>query len=112
MSWALAAIVAGGSRYGCVGAVYPPRRLGIEPLALTDEMLERIEELAGGGSGGGALALLSSLPVDQRIAVQGRVLEERDYADLARTLECSQSVVRQRVSRGLRSLRGRLEQMR
>ena len=88
------------------------RRLGIEPLALTDEMLERIEELAGDGSGAGALALLSSLPVDQRIAVQGRVLEERDYADLARTLECSQSVVRQRVSRGLRSLRGRLEQMR
>jgi RNA polymerase sigma-70 factor (ECF subfamily) len=41
--------------------------------------------------------------------VQGRVLEERDYQELARTLDCSESVVRQRVSRGLRSLRERLE---
>jgi len=41
--------------------------------------------------------------------VQGRVLEERDYHELARTLDCSESVVRQRVSRGLRSLRERLE---
>jgi RNA polymerase sigma factor (sigma-70 family) len=86
------------------------RRLGLEPLALTDEMLERIEELAGHG-GPEALELLAALPEDQRRAVQGRVLEERDYRELAQTLECSESVVRQRVSRGLRSLRARLEQM-
>jgi RNA polymerase sigma factor (sigma-70 family) len=86
------------------------RRLGIEPLALTDETLERIESL---GSRGGqeALELLADLPDDQRRAVQGRVLEERDYHELARTLDCSESVVRQRVSRGLRSLRERLEQI-
>lgn len=84
------------------------RRLGLEPLALSDEMLERIESL---GSHGGreALELLAALPADQRRAVQGRVLEERDYHELARTLDCSESVVRQRVSRGLRSLRERLE---
>jgi RNA polymerase sigma-70 factor (ECF subfamily) len=86
------------------------RRLGIEPIALSDEMLERIERL---GSGGGqeALELLAALPDDQRRAVHGRVLEERDYHELARTLDCSESVVRQRVSRGLRSLRERLEQI-
>ena len=81
------------------------RRLGIEPLALSDEMLERIETLGGQE----ALELLAALPDDQRQAVQGRVLEERDYHELARTLDCSESVVRQRVSRGLRSLRERLE---
>ena len=86
------------------------RRLRIEPLALSDEALERIEAL---GSRGGqeALELLASLPADQRRAVQGRVLEERDYHELARALDCSESVVRQRVSRALRSLRERLEQI-
>jgi RNA polymerase sigma-70 factor (ECF subfamily) len=86
------------------------RRLGIEPLALSDEMLERIESL---GSPGGpeALELLAALPDDQRRAVQGRVLEERDYHELAGALDCSESVMRQRVSRGLKSLRARLEQI-
>jgi RNA polymerase sigma factor (sigma-70 family) len=78
------------------------RRLGLEPLALRDELLERIDEL---GQGEQALRLLADLPDDQRLAVQGRVVEERDYPELARTLQCSESVVRQRVSRGLRALR-------
>src|SRR6185437_12754654 len=58
-----------------------------------------------------ALELMAELPDDQRRAVQGRVIEERDYPELARNLACSESVVRQRVSRGLRSLRERLEQI-
>jgi RNA polymerase sigma factor (sigma-70 family) len=85
------------------------RRLGLEPVVLTDEALERIDELGRRGPGG-ALRLLEDLPQDQRMAVEGRVLEERDYEELAQRLSCSQSVVRQRVSRGLRSLRKRLEQ--
>jgi DNA-directed RNA polymerase specialized sigma24 family protein len=87
------------------------RRLGLEPLALTDELLDRIEELGGGG-GPSALQLLERLPRDQRDAVRGRVLEERDYPALAEALSCSESVVRQRVSRGLRTLRRRLERTR
>jgi RNA polymerase sigma-70 factor (ECF subfamily) len=87
------------------------RRLRLEPLALTDELLERIEEL-GGGAGPTALQLLEQLPGDQRDAVRGRVVEERDYAELAAALSCSESVVRQRVSRGLRALRMRLEKTR
>ncbi len=83
------------------------RRLRMEPLALTDDALERIEELGAGDSG--ALELLSGLPADQRRAIEGRVLEQRGYADLAAELACSPSVVRQRVSRGLRSLRERME---
>ena len=85
------------------------RRLGMEPIALSDESLERIEQL---GTSGVALELLAGLPDDQRDAIRGRVVEERDYADLARSLQCSESVVRQRVSRGLRALRSRMEQAR
>ncbi len=86
------------------------RRIGMEPLALSDEMIERIESIdLDGGAGAGVLTLLGELPEDQRAAVQGRVVEERDYAELARKLACSESVVRQRVSRGLKTLRARLE---
>jgi RNA polymerase sigma factor (sigma-70 family) len=87
------------------------RRLGLEPLVLSDGALERIDEL-GSRASSDALRLLEDLPDDQRTAVRGRVLEERDYEDLARSLSCSEGVVRQRVSRGLRSLRERLEQTR
>ena len=85
------------------------RRLGLEPLSVTDDMIERIERL-GSERPVTAVQLLADLPDDQRLAVTGRVLEERDYADLAGAMSCSESVVRQRVSRGLRVLRKRLEQ--
>jgi RNA polymerase sigma factor (sigma-70 family) len=81
------------------------RRLGIEPLTLDDEAIARINELDGSP----AAAALDELPVDQRTAVVGRVLEEQSYPELAGRLRCSESVVRQRVSRGLRALRNRLE---
>lgn len=87
------------------------RRLGLEPLVVTDEELERIEQL-GAERAVTAVQLLAELPEDQRLAVTGRVLEERDYSELAATMSCSESVVRQRVSRGLRMLRKRLEQKR
>lgn len=83
------------------------RALAMEPLVLTDADLERVEQLDGV-----ALALLDGLPADQRAAVRGRVLEERPYDELAAELACSESVVRQRVSRGLRRLRTRLEEPR
>jgi RNA polymerase sigma factor (sigma-70 family) len=83
------------------------RRLGMEPLYLTDESIERIAQLDA--SPGPVLTLLAALPDEQRVAVQGRVVEEREYAELAQSLSCSESVVRQRVSRGLRTLRSRLE---
>jgi RNA polymerase sigma factor (sigma-70 family) len=81
-------------------------RLGMEPILLSDEDLLRIDELAASVD---SLGLLEELPGDQRRAVLGRVVEERDYAELAAELECSEMVVRKRVSRGLRTLRSRLE---
>ncbi len=80
------------------------RRLHMEPIALSDEDIEQINRL-GALPELDSLALLESLPPDQRAAVRGRVIEARDYEDLAREFECSELVVRQRVSRGLRVLR-------
>jgi RNA polymerase sigma-70 factor (ECF subfamily) len=79
------------------------RRLQMEQLALEDPELARIEELAE--SEGQVLDALNALPPDQRMAVEGRVVQERDYAELAQRLRCSESVVRKRVSRGLRTMR-------
>lgn len=87
------------------------RRLQVAPLTLTDDALDRVEEIAS-HQDGDALALLDQLPLDQRLAVKGRVLDELDYRELAASLCCSQSVVRQRVSRGLKTLRERLEEAR
>jgi RNA polymerase sigma factor (sigma-70 family) len=86
------------------------RRLGLEPVQLADADLERVEELAC--DTGELTRLLSRLPEDQRAALVGRVLDERSYEQLAERLQCSQMVVRQRVSRGLRTLRARLEHTR
>ena len=84
------------------------RRLGVEPLALTDADLERVEEMVGATGEGSAL--LEALPADQRAALVGRVLDERTYAELSERLECSEMVLRQRVSRGLRTLRSQMEE--
>jgi RNA polymerase sigma factor (sigma-70 family) len=86
------------------------RRLGMAPLDLTDAALERVEALAAMDSTAAALGeALASLPADQRSAVNARVLEEREYAEIALQARTSESVVRKRVSRGLAGLRSRLE---
>jgi RNA polymerase sigma factor (sigma-70 family) len=86
------------------------RRLALEPLAIDDEDLRRIEELIGATDVDAALAEL--LPAGQLEALRARVLEERDYAQIARELRCSQAVVRKRVSRALQTLRGAMEALR
>jgi RNA polymerase sigma-70 factor (ECF subfamily) len=54
-------------------------------------------------------AALDALPRDQRHAVELRVLGELSYSRIAAMLGCSPIAVRIRVSRGLASLRARLE---
>jgi RNA polymerase sigma-70 factor (ECF subfamily) len=84
------------------------RRLGmLELLVLTDGELERVDELASMDTS--VLELLADLPVAQRDALEARVLDELSYRDVAQRLECSELVARQRVSRGLSTLRARLE---
>jgi len=84
------------------------RRLMTAPLVLTDEAAEQLERLAARAEGDRALALLNHLPDDQRRAIVGHIIEDRDYEDIATELQCSSSVVRKRVSRGLAALRRQL----
>lgn len=82
------------------------RRLGMQPIALDDEQLERIQERGEYDLG----AALRELPLEQREAVLRRVLADDDYTDLAERIGCSEQVVRQRVSRGLSRLRKSLKE--
>jgi RNA polymerase sigma factor (sigma-70 family) len=87
------------------------RRLGAEPTPLTDADLLAVEERAAAGSDA-LQAALADLPEPTRRALLARVVEEREYPDIAEELECSEHVVRQRVSRGLARLRAGLEKAR
>jgi RNA polymerase sigma factor (sigma-70 family) len=83
--------------------------LGMAAVELTDHDLERAEELLDAQRLAIDLdALLQELPEEQREALQARIVEERDYRELAAEWSCSEAVVRQRVSRGLTALRRRL----
>ncbi|HYB24621.1 MAG TPA: RNA polymerase sigma factor [Solirubrobacteraceae bacterium] len=77
-------------------------RLGLPALVLDDHACEVIERLSCD------VRVLEALPAEQRDAVRARVIEERSYSEIASELECSEALVRQRVSRGLRTLRVRL----
>jgi RNA polymerase sigma-70 factor, ECF subfamily len=82
------------------------RRLAFEPEMLDDDDLARVDELAARDQP--LLELVEQLPAPQRDAVVSRVLGERDYGEIARQLNCSELVARQRVSRGLARLRDQL----
>jgi RNA polymerase sigma factor (sigma-70 family) len=87
------------------------RKLGLEPLELDDGGLARIDAMIDESREPlPLLELMNRLPADQREALRLRVLDERDYPDIARELECSEAVVRQRVSRATRSLRAMREE--
>lgn len=82
------------------------RKLGLERLQLDDGGLERIETLVDEARTANPLTeLMERLPADQREALRLRVLDERDYGEIARELRCSEAVIRQRVSRATKSLR-------
>jgi RNA polymerase sigma factor (sigma-70 family) len=83
------------------------RRLKLEPVLLTDADLELVDELVGVDER--LQALIHELPPEQRNALVARVIDERPYNEIAAELQCSESVVRQRVSRALRTLRSDLE---
>lgn len=84
-------------------------RLQMQPLTITDVGAEMIEALTGAADAVQAIALDDTLPADQAQAIRAHMIDERPYAELAAELGCSAQVVRQRVSRGLRSLRRKVE---
>ena len=85
------------------------RRLGMERVEPTDAELRWIESLAGDVE---VAAFVDELPEDQRRAVTARVVDEREYEEIAAELQISTAGVRKRVSRGLAVLRGRVRESR
>jgi RNA polymerase sigma factor (sigma-70 family) len=83
------------------------RRLALERIAVDELDIERINATAGATDV--ALELARQLPPDQFEALRARVLDERDYAEIARAQNCSEAAVRMRVSRALKTLRNRME---
>jgi RNA polymerase sigma-70 factor (ECF subfamily) len=80
------------------------RRLSLEPLVLTDDNLAEIDDVSARTDV--AVELARALPADQFAALKAHILDERSYAEIATDLETSEAVIRKRVSRGLKFLRG------
>ncbi len=79
------------------------RKLGLSRLEFTDEAIEEVERLLDSPEER-YLDGMAKLTQIERDAVRARILEERDYADIAARSGSSQAAIRQRVSRGLAKL--------
>jgi RNA polymerase sigma factor (sigma-70 family) len=91
-------------RHGAVVA-RARRKLGMAKLTYEDDELLRAEERADVASIAGSLSLLvDDLPASERAAVLARVVQERDYREIADAMGTTPAAIRQRVSRGLTRL--------
>jgi RNA polymerase sigma factor (sigma-70 family) len=81
------------------------QQLGMQALAVGQATIDAVERAVLESEGAVVEAWLGDLPAEQRDAIRRRVLADASYAEIATELECSEAVVRQRVSRGLASLR-------
>lgn len=84
-------------------------RIGMAALSCDEHLAHSIEQTIDAIDEETAERLLAGLSPAQRVAVRGHVLEERPYGELARELDCSEAVVRQRVHRGLSVIRENVE---
>ena len=80
------------------------RRLGVQPIAMEDADLEAVEELVDFSEDRMLRFVVEDLPPGERDAVLARIVEEREYEDIARAMDCSPDAARKRVSRGLAKL--------
>ncbi len=80
-------------------------RIGLRELAVSPATLRAVEQAVLESSEAVIQAWLAELPREQRDAVRRRVLDEVSYTEIAGEMECSEAVVRKRVSRGLAALR-------
>lgn len=82
------------------------RKIWMRRIDLDDQALQALESaLSYAEAGSLALRYLDDLPTEQAAAVRARVIEDRDYAAIARASGTTQANVRQRVARGLARLR-------
>jgi RNA polymerase sigma factor (sigma-70 family) len=81
-------------------------QLAMRHLQLEQSDLDEISALAAAlPPATPALDLLERLPEPQREAIRARMLDELEYPEIASGLRCSEAVARQRVGRGMRTLR-------
>jgi RNA polymerase sigma factor (sigma-70 family) len=87
------------------------RKLGMSTVpAEGDHADDVVTRIASQQTDGPASAGLLNLPPKQQQAINGRVLRDLDYQDLARELDTTATTARALVSRGLRRLRVNLGQ--
>jgi RNA polymerase sigma-70 factor (ECF subfamily) len=87
------------------------RKLGMQPIELDDGALAELEERLDLQAEEARVAeALAVLPDDQRAAILARVVDERDYEEIAADVATSPSVIRKRVSRGLATMRSQLDE--
>ncbi|MDX6678512.1 MAG: hypothetical protein QOE31_2564 [Solirubrobacteraceae bacterium] len=80
-------------------------RLGLERPTLTTADLEYLHHQAGLDALRARLSqALEIVRPDQAAAIRARVLEERDYNDIAADFQTTPDVIRARVSRGLKTM--------
>lgn len=79
------------------------QRLRTEAVVLTQDDRDSYSDLLEGSRHG--LDALADLPPLQQRAVRARVVEQREYAEIAEALDLTQEAARQHVSRGLSRLR-------
>lgn len=78
-------------------------KLEMSPVGYTDDAHEEVAQQID-ASTAGYLERLKSLTALEREAVLARVVEERDYHEIAAEFEVAPTTIRARVSRGLRQL--------
>lgn len=84
------------------------RRLGLDVPGFTDEDWEQAEARID-ASLPSIVDGLEDLPRAERRAVIARILDERDYSEIAASEQATEAAIRQRVKRGLGRLRKRAE---
>ncbi len=81
------------------------RRLGMEPVVLESEDLERVEQMVDLAPMQAALReAVSELPEKQASALRLRIADGLPYTEVAQRLGCTEAAARVRVCRGLASL--------
>jgi RNA polymerase sigma factor (sigma-70 family) len=89
------------------------QRLRFEPVEVSKADAEQIEELATLAAMRSAVEdALGSLKPEYRDAVRARVLDQREYGEIALSVGTTEDVIRARVSRGLKKLKKELERVR
>lgn len=88
------------------------QRVGVDPVEVLDHEVERIEDLAGVSELRAAVAdALTGLSEENQEALRLRVIDELPYPEVAARMAVTEQVARARVSRGLRKLRDRIDEL-